>query len=159
MRIRRLFLACLLTLTVSGAGFAQTPDRTKSPVLQPGEGLTKSKKDVEAMRNDKQEKRVREADVYVCALSFSPVDSVMFLSNIQKMENAVVRNRWFLEDRAVLEKKFEDYVRERAGNFQLSSIFFSEKEKKVLKQRERIIRKNNKKKRFKVQYTGADFRF
>lgn len=154
-----MFLACLLTLTLSGAGFAQTPDRTKSPVLQPGEGLTKSKKDVEAMRNDKQEKRVREADVYVCALSFSPVDSVMFLSNIQKMENAVVRNRWFLEDRAVLEKKFEDYVRERAGNFQLSSIFFSEKEKKVLKQRERIIRKNNKKKRFKVQYTGADFRF
>ena len=159
MKTRILRSAALLTLAVSAAGFAQTPDRTQSPVLQPGEGLTKSRKDVESMRNDKQDKRARQTDVYVCALSFSPVDSVMFVSNIQKIEQTIVKNRWFLEDREVLEQKFEDYVRGRAGNYQLSSIFFSEKEKRVLKQRERIIRRNNKKKRFKVQYTGADFRF
>ena len=159
MRIRNLTLACLLVFAASSYCYAQTPDRTQSPVLQPGEGLTRSRKDVESIRNDNQDKRARQTVVYVCALSFSPVDSVMFISNIQKIEQTIVRNRWFLEDRAVLERKFEDYVRDRAGNLQLSSLFFSEKEKKVLKQRERIIRKNNKKKRFKVQYTGADFRF
>jgi len=159
MRIRVFVLACLLTLVASVYSYAQTPDRTKSPVLQPGEGLTRTQKDVESMRNDNQDKKARRTDVYVCALSFSPVDSVMYISNIQKIEQTVVRNRWFLEERSLLEQKFEDYVRERAGNLQLSSLFFSEKEKKVLKQRERIIRINNKKKRFKVQYTGADFRF
>lgn len=153
-------MACLLAMATSVFSSAQIADRTQSPVLQPGEGLTKSKKDVESMRNDKQDKKARITDVYVCAFSFSLVDSIMYMSNIYKIEKATVRNKWFLENRADLEQKFEEYVRGRAGgDLQLSSLFFSEKEKKVLKERERIIKKNRKKNKFKVQYTGADFRF
>ena len=118
-----------------------------------------SKKDVESIRNDGQDKKAKTTDVYVCAISFSPVDSTMYISNIQKIEQVVVKNKWFIDNRQALEQEFDDYVKDKAGDLQYSSLFFSEKEKRVLKQRERIIRKNNKKKRFNMRYTGADFKF
>jgi len=118
-----------------------------------------SKTDIESMRVNKQDKRAKTVDVYMFALSFSPVDSVMYISDIEKIEQAVVRNKWFLEDRKLFEESFQDYVRAKVGDLQLSSLYFYEKEKKVLKKREQIIRKNSKKKRFILNSTGSDFRF
>ena len=159
MRIRNRFFSSLLVLSFSAIGLAQTTNRSQNPILQPGEGLTMSKKDVESIRNDGQDKKAKTTDVYVCAISFSPVDSTMYISNIQKIEQVVVKNKWFIDNRQALEQEFDDYVKDKAGDLQYSSLFFSEKEKRVLKQRERIIRKNNKKKRFNMRYTGADFKF
>ncbi|HOD69302.1 MAG: hypothetical protein ACOX32_00790 [Bacteroidaceae bacterium] len=159
MRIRFYISLVIFFFITSVQSVAQVPDRTRNPVLQPGEGLVTSKTDIESMRVNKQDKRAKTVDVYMFALSFSPVDSVMYISDIEKIEQAVVRNKWFLEDRKLFEESFQDYVRARAGDLQLSSLYFYEKENKVLKKREQIIRKNSKKKRFNINYTGSDFRF
>lgn len=59
----------------------------------------------------------------------------------------------------MISPSFRPAARARAGDLQLSSLYFYEKENKVLKKREQIIRKNSKKKRFNINYTGSDFRF
>ena len=137
-------LMLLSALSVS----AQRSGRTKDPTLNRGEGLEMSRTDLDKMRNQKQDKNSRVVDIYIFGASFSLLDSVLYVSYPQKMENVTVNNRRFLKGRADLEKQFADYLSNGSESSQLSTIYFSEKLKKLEKNRTRLIKRNSKRNRF-----------
>lgn len=142
-----------LSLTVS----AQRSGRTKDPTLNKGEGLEVTRSDLDKMRNKSQDKNSRQVDIYMFAASFSLIDSVLYISNIQKIDNVTVNNKWFVKDRVEYEAQFTNHVSAVEG-LQLTSVTFSDKEKKVIRQRSKLIRRNAKKNRF-VLRDVYDFRF
>lgn len=118
-----------------------------------------SRKDLDKMRNQNQEKNSRQVDVYMYAASFSLLDSALFVSDIQLVNDVTVNNKWFVKDRLVFEKQFTDHVTGGDANeFYMTSLLFSEKEKKLIKKRERLIKRNKKKNGFKL-FEVSDFKF
>ena len=146
----------LIALPVS----AQRSGRTKDPTLNKGEGLEMSRKDLDKMRNQKQEKNARQVNVYMFAASFSVLDSVLFVSDIQYVNDVTVNNKWFVKERLAFEKQFTDFVvgtGDEAESF-MTSLQFSEKEKKLQKNRARLIKRSQKKNGFKMhQIPGFKF--
>ena len=137
---------------------AQRSGATKDPTLNRGEGLEMTRSDLDKMRNQSQDKNSRQVDVYMFAASFSLLDSVLYISDIQKLENVTVNNRWFVKERAAFEKQFTDYIRVGVNESQLTSIIFSEKIKKVEKRRARLIKRNAKTNGFAlIESTGFVF--
>ena len=118
-----------------------------------------SRSDLDKMRNQKQNKNSRQVDVYMFAASFSLLDSVLYISDIQLVKDVTVNNKWFVKERLVYENQFADYIVGADGNESfLTSLLFSEKEKKLIKKRERLIKRNKRKNGFKL-YQIPDFRF
>ena len=142
----------LFTLSVS----AQRSNRTKDPTLNKGEGLEMSRKDLDKMRNQNQDKNSRQVDAYMFAASFSLLDSVLFVSDIQLVKDVTINNKWFVKDRLSFEKQFTDYINgsDEDGTF-MTSLLFSDKEKKLIKQRDRLIKRNKKKNGFKLNQISA----
>ena len=138
---------------------AQRSSRTQDPTLNKGEGLEMSRKDLDKMRNQNQDKNSRQVDVYMFATSFSLLDSVFFVSDIHLVNDVTVNNKWFVKDRMVYEKQFSEYVVAAGGDESyMSSLLFSENQKKLAKQRERLIKRNKKKIGFKLVQV-SDFQF
>ncbi|MBO4724364.1 MAG: hypothetical protein J5596_03465 [Bacteroidaceae bacterium] len=138
---------------------AQRSNRTQDPTLNKGEGLSMSRKDLDKMRNQKQDKNSLQVDVYMFAASFSMLDSVLYISDVQFLKDVTVNNRWFLKERVAFEKQFTDYVAGSDMNESLmTSVQFFEKEKKLIKKRERLIKRNKRKNGFKM-YQVSDFKF
>lgn len=155
--LRPVLTAALLLFTLSVS--AQRSGRTQDPTLNKGEGLSMNRKDLNKMRNQNQEKNARQVDVYMYAASFSLLDSVVYVSDIQLVKDVTVYNKWFIKDRLVFEKQFTDYVSGTDINESImTSLLFSEKEKQLIKKRARVIKRNNKKNRFKL-YEIPDFKF
>ena len=127
---------------------AQRSGRTKDPTLNRGEGLEMSRSDLDKMRNQNQDKNSRIVDIYIFGASFSLLDSVLYVSYPQKMENVTVNNKRFLKGRADLEKQYADYLSNGAESSQMSTIYFSEKLEKLEKSRARLIKRNSRKNRF-----------
>ena len=145
----------LFTLSVS----AQRSRRGQDPTLNAGEGLEMSRKDLDKMRNQNQDKNARQVDAYMYAASFSILDSAVFVSDIQLVKDVTVNNKWFVKDRLVFEKQFTDYV--AGGDLNesyMTSLVFSEKEKQLIKKRARLIKRNKRKNRFKL-IEVSDFKF
>jgi len=118
-----------------------------------------SRKDLAKMRNQKQEKNSRQVDVYMCAASFSLLDSAVFVSDIQLVKDVVVNNKWFVKERLVFEKQFTDHVTGSDDNESyMTSLLFSEKEKQLIRKRDRLIKKNRKKNGFRL-FEVSDFKF
>ena len=69
-----------------------------------------SRKDLAKMRNQKQDKNSRQVDVYMFATSFSILDSILYVSDIQLVNDVTVNNKWFIKERLVFEKQFADFV-------------------------------------------------
>ena len=157
MSLRQVFVAAFLLFALSVS--AQRSGRTQDPTLNKGEGLEMSRRDLNKMRNQNQDKNSRQVDVYMFATSFSILDSVLFVSDIQLVNDVTVNNKWFVKDRLVYEKQFSDYI---VGNNEnesyMTSLLFSEKEKKITKKRERLIKRNKKKNGFQL-YQISDFKF
>jgi hypothetical protein len=144
-----LFVAFPLCAQRSGA---------KDPTLNRGEGLEMTRSDLDKMRNQSQDKNSRQVDIFMFASSFSLLDSVLYVSEIQKLENVTVNNKWFVKERAAFEKQFTDYVRSGYIESQLTSIIFAEKNKKVERRRARLIKRNAKTNRFKlIEVSGFSF--
>lgn len=145
----------LFTLSVS----AQRSGRTQDPTLNKGEGLEMNRKDLAKMRNQKQDKNSRQVDAYMFATCFSLLDSVIYVSDVQLVNDVTVNNKWFLKERLVYEKQFSDYVvgADESESF-MASLLFSEKEKKLVKKRERLIKRSKKKNGFRL-YQITDFTF
>lgn len=138
--------------------WAQRSGTTKDPTLNRGEGLEMTRSDLDKMRNQSQDKNSRQVDVYMFAASFSLLDSVLYVSDIQKLENVTVNNRWFVKERATFEKQFTDYIRVGFNESQLTSIIFSENIKKVQKRKARLIKRNAKTNRFAlIEVSGFGF--
>ena len=86
--------------------------------------------DLDKMRNQKQDKNSRQIDAYMFAASFSLLDSVLYVSDVELVNDVTVNNKWFVKDRLVFEKQFEDFAVGPEGNESyMTTLLFSEKEK------------------------------
>ena len=138
---------------------AQRSGRSQDPTLKKGEALEMNRKDLAKMRNQNQEKNSRQVDVYMYVASFSLLDSALFVSDIQFVRDVTVNNKWFVKDRLAFEKQFSDYVVGSDENESyMSSLVFSDKEKKLIRKRGKLIRRNRKKNGFRL-YEVTDFKF
>lgn len=145
----------ILVLPVS----AQRSGRAQDPTLNKGEGLEMSRKDLDKMRNQNQNKNARQVDVYMFATSFSVLDSVMFVSDVHLVNDVTVNNKWFVKDRLAYEKQFTDYVIGKGGDESyMSSLLFAEKQEKMIKKRNSLIKRNKKKLGFELVQV-SDFQF
>ena len=155
--LKPVFVAIMLLFVASVS--AQRSGTPKDPTLNKGEGLEKTRSDLEKMRNQKQDKNSRQEDVFMFAASFSLLDSVLYVSQVREVDNVTINNKWFVKDRAVFEKQFTDHVSKWSyGESMLTSIFFSEKLKKMERRRERLIKRNAKKNGFELKKV-SDFMF
>lgn len=139
-------LATFLLLSLSLA--AQRSGRTKDPTLNKGEGLEMTRSDLDKMRNQNQNKNARQVDVYMFAASFSILDSVLYVSDIQKVNDVVVNNRWFIKQRSEYESQFTTHIGAGDEESLLTSLYYSEKLKKITKRRSVLIKRNARKNRF-----------
>lgn len=144
------FRSALLTtfLLISLSLSAQRSGRTKDPTLNKGEGLEMSRTDLDKMRNQSQNKNARQVDVYMFAASFSLLDSVLYVSEIQKVDDVTVNNKWFIKQRAEYESQFTDHIGAGDNESLLTSLYYSEKPKRINKRRSNLIKRNAKKNRF-----------
>lgn len=144
----------ILSLTVS----AQRSGRTGDPTLNKGEGLERTRNDLDKMRNQNQDKNSRQLNLYMFAASFSLLDSVLYVSEISEVDDVTVNNKWFIKDRSNFESQFTDHVKTGNDDSMLTSVYFSEKEKKVAKRRSRLVKRNAKKNKF-LLIKVSDFTF
>ena len=151
------FLAVLM-LMLSLSASAQRSGRTNDPTLNRGEGLQKTRDDLSKMRNQSQDKNSRQVDIYMFAASFSLIDSVLFVSDVQKMDDVIVNNKWFVKERSNFESQFTDHVRGGFNESYLTSIYFSEKSQKMQKRRAKLIKRNARKNGFNLVQV-SDFKF
>ncbi len=149
-----LFAAALLLVALPLS--AQRGRRSQDPTLNRGEGLEKSRADLDKMRNQNQNKNAREISVYMLATSFSLLDSTYYVSDIQFVEDVAVNNKWFIQDRLDYEKQFKDYI--GGGDSYMTSVIFSDKKNKILKDRARIIKRNKRTNGFELKEMSG-FRF
>ena len=150
-----LFAAALLLVALP---LSAQRSGTKDPTLNRGEGLSVTRNDLDKMRNQNQDKNSRQVDIYIYAASFSLIDSVLYVSDIQKLTDVTVNNKWFLKDRSAFEKQFTQYVSVGSDESQLTTVVFSEKPKKVQRSRNTLIKRNSKKNRFALKEI-SDFSF
>ena len=151
------FLAVLM-LMLSLSASAQRSGRTNDPTLNRGEGLEKTRDDLSKMRNQSQNKNSRQENIYMFAASFSLIDSVLFVSDVQKVDDVTVNNKWFVKERASFEAQFTDHVRGGFNESSLTSIYFSEKSQKMNKRRAKLIKRNARKNGFNLVQV-SDFKF
>lgn len=151
------FLAVLM-LMLSLSASAQRSGRTNDPTLNRGEGLEKTRDDLSKMRNQSQNKNSRQENIYMFAASFSLIDSVLFVSDVQKVDDVTVNNKWFVKERASFETQFTDHVRGGFNESYLTSIYFSEKSQKMNKRRAKLIKRNARKNGFNLVQV-SDFKF
>lgn len=144
----------ILSLTVS----AQRSGRTGDPTLNKGEGLERTRNDLDKMRNQNQDKNARQLNLYMFGASFSLLDSVLYISEISEVDDVTVNNKWFIKDRSSFESQFTDRVKTDNDDSMLTSVYFSEKEKKVAKRRSRLVKRNAKKNKF-LLIKVSDFTF
>lgn len=114
---------------------------------------------VAVARDKKDDKKIKEVPVYIWGASISFSDSVVYFTEIQKLDS-IVLNNGFLPHRQYYAYELKDYM-----NFQenmpgrISMIYFDEKrgklEKKEQKIKKRLIEKEGK----SVRYLGDKFKF
>lgn len=154
--LKPILTATLLLVALSLS--AQRSGRTQDPTLNKGEGLEKTRSDLDKMRNNNQDKKSRNVDLYMFAASFSVLDSVLYVSEVQKVNDVIVNNKWFVKERAAFEEQFTERVRIGDDESLLTSLYFSEKSKKVIKSRARLIKRNSKKNKFSlIEVSGFSF--
>ena len=107
-----------------------------------------TRSDLDKMRNQNQNKNARQVDVYMFAASFSILDSVLYVSDIQKVNDVVVNNRWFIKQRSEYESQFTAHIGAGDEESLLTSLYYSEKLKKITKRRSALIKRNARKNRF-----------
>lgn len=115
--------------------------------------------DLDKMRNQKQDKNSRQVDAYMFAASFSLLDSVLYVSDVQFVNDVTVNNKWFIKDRLAFEQQFQDFVvGPEMNESYMTALLFSEKEKKMIKKKERLIKRNKRKNGYKL-YEISGFKF
>jgi len=158
MSVRNTVIAFLLSVLMPAAVLAQAPDRTQSPVLGVGQGLQMSRGNLEKMRNNKQDVAHQQLDVFIFGISFSLVDSVMFVSDVQELKSESVNNRWFLKNRQGYENQFSSFVTDGNDETMVTFVYFSNKEKRVVRKLDAILRKNARNNAFPVS-KASGFKF
>ena len=104
-------------------------------------------------------KKKVKTEVYMFGVSLSFTDSVVYFTEIQHMEGAIIENK-LLPNRHLYAYELKDYMSYEEGKPGRSSfIYFSDKrsklEKKELKIRKRLLYNGEK----TVRYLGSKFKF
>lgn len=143
--MRRFLVVISMMLAVMTA-MAQQPQRSMDPTLNPGQGLTMTPKQLEEMRGDGQNKRTAQKDIWLFGVSFSLIDSVVYVTEVQQLKDMIVSNGWFLYNRAELEGQFQSWLMQETGiAVPMTTLYFHEKQKRMEKKRERVIKRLRKK--------------
>ena len=107
----------------------------------------------------KEVKKKVKTEVYMFGVSLSFTDSVVYFTEIQHMEGAIIENN-MLPNRHLYAYELKDYMSYEEGKpGRTSFIYFSDKrsklEKKELKIRKRLLYNGEK----TVRYLGSKFKF
>ena len=107
----------------------------------------------------KEVKKKVKTEVYMFGVSLSFTDSVVYFTEIQHMEGAIIENK-LLPNRHLYAYELKDYMSYEEGKpGRTSFIYFSDKrsklEKKELKIRKRLLYNGEK----TVRYLGSKFKF
>ena len=104
------------------------------------------------------EKKV-EKDVYVWGVSISFSDSIVYFTEIQHVEGAVLENK-FLPNRHMYSYELKDYMSFEEGRpGRTSFIFFSEKRSKLEKKEQKVKKRLVERQGKTVRYLGDKFKF
>ena len=152
------FVYIFLISVLPVLGFAQNDRTQKSPIVEKGSGLKKSQADVESMRNDSQNKNEEIKDIFMFAMAFSHLDSVLYVTGIQKMENEQVNNGYFLANRDQYESALLDYMYDMGEYNRMVVLYFHEKEKRLANKKQRVLKRVKKHHSYSVGEL-LDFKF
>lgn len=109
--------------------------------------------------NKKESKKKIETEVYVMGVSLSFSDSIVYFTEIQHIDGAVIEDK-FLPNRHLYSYELKDYMSFEEGMpGRTSFIFFADKraklEKKEIKIKKRLVEHEGK----TVRYLGDKFKF
>ena len=117
------------------------------------------KKGKEKVKEEKvKTEKIETLTLHIFAVSMSFSDSIMYMSNIQTIENATIRDKYFFDQRAEYSAQFKKWLEDGGSSLQVSSLYFYKNHKKALKGY-RTVRKKAMKKHEATIQTVPEFLF
>lgn len=114
---------------------------------------------VAVARDKKDDKKAKEVSVYILGASTSFSDSIVYFTEIQKID-AVVLENGFLPHRQYYAYELKDYMNfEKNMPGRISVIYFDEKRNKLEKKEHKIKKHLMEKENKIVRYLGDNFKF
>jgi hypothetical protein len=110
-------------------------------------------------REKKDNNKVKEVPVYILGASVSFSDSIVYFTEIQKLDNVVLENG-FLPHRQYYAYELKDYMSfEENIPGRISVVYFDEKRSKLEKKEQKIKKRLIEKEGKTVRYLGSKFCF
>jgi hypothetical protein len=110
-------------------------------------------------REKKDNNKVKEAPVYILGASVSFSDSIVYFTEIQKLDNVVLENG-FLPHRQYYAYELKDYMSfEENIPGRISVVYFDEKRSKLEKKEQKIKKHLMEKENKIIRYLGDKFKF
>jgi hypothetical protein len=110
-------------------------------------------------REKKDNNKVKEVPVYILGASISFSDSIVYFTEIQKLDNVVLENG-FLPHRQYYAYELKDYMSfEENIPGRISVVYFDEKRSKLEKKEQKIKKHLMEKENKIIRYLGDKFKF
>ena len=110
-------------------------------------------------REKKDNNKVKEVPVYILGASVSFSDSIVYFTEIQKLDNVVLENG-FLPHRQYYAYELKDYMSfEENSPGRISVVYFDEKRSKLEKKEQKIKKHLMEKENKVIRYLGDKFKF
>lgn len=110
-------------------------------------------------REKKDNNKVKETPVYILGASISFSDSIVYFTEIQKLDNVVLENG-FLPHRQYYAYELKDYMSfEENIPGRISVVYFDEKRSKLEKKEQKIKKHLMEKENKIIRYLGDKFKF
>ncbi len=110
-------------------------------------------------RERKDNNKVKEVPVYILGASISFSDSIVYFTEIQKLDNVVLENG-FLPHRQYYAYELKDYMSfEENIPGRISVVYFDEKRSKLEKKEQKIKKHLMEKENKIIRYLGDKFKF
>lgn len=110
-------------------------------------------------REKKDNNKVKEVSVYILGASVSFSDSIVYFTEIQKLDNVVLENG-FLPHRQYYAYELKDYMNfEENIPGRISVVYFDEKRSKLEKKEQKIKKHLMEKENKIIRYLGDKFKF
>lgn len=107
---------------------------------------SKPKKESDAAKQKKVKSGYEKTDIYIFGTSFSFSDSIMYMTEVQKLDSVMVRADYFLDGQDDYDSQFKKWLEAGGSSMQVaSSQFFVKKskaDKKYAKVKKNAIRKH-----------------
>lgn len=107
-----------------------------------------------------QAKPVAAKGMYMCGISTSFTDSIMYITDVQQLDVWVDSKTGFLEDRSNYSWQMRNHFSEKVQERRTCIVIYAKDETKLRKKLDRIIAKAHKKNRYTVvQMKAGEFTF